>query len=55
MPFLGPLGLALVGTPDELAAAIMTYRRAGVSQILGNGEGMSTFCQEVLPRVRALE
>jgi alkanesulfonate monooxygenase len=55
MPFLGPLGLALVGTPDELAAAIMAYRRAGVSQILGHGEGMSTFCQEVLPRVRALE
>ncbi|HEY0498043.1 MAG TPA: LLM class flavin-dependent oxidoreductase [Kutzneria sp.] len=55
MPFLGPLGLALVGTPDQVAAAIMEYRRAGVTQILCHGDGMLTFCQEVLPRVRALE
>jgi alkanesulfonate monooxygenase len=55
MPFLGPLGLALVGTPDELATAIMEYRRAGVGQLLCHGDGMSLFCQEVLPRVRSLE
>jgi alkanesulfonate monooxygenase len=52
MPFLGPLGLALVGTPDELAEAVREYREAGVTQFVFHGDGMSQFCQEVLPRVR---
>jgi alkanesulfonate monooxygenase len=52
MPFLGPLGLALVGTPDELARALDEYRDAGVTQFLFHGEGMEQFCQEVLPRTR---
>lgn len=55
MPFLGPLGLALVGTPDELAGAVLDYRRAGVTHILGHGDGMELFAQEVLPRVRDRE
>ncbi|WP_345033342.1 LLM class flavin-dependent oxidoreductase [Kutzneria kofuensis] len=43
MPFLGPLGLALVGTPDELADAVLDYRRAGVTHILCHGDGMIPF------------
>ena len=54
-PFFGPLGLALVGTPDELADAVQDYREAGVTQFLFHGEGMDQFCAEVLPRVRAAE
>ncbi len=50
-PFLGPLSVALVGTPAELADAILDYWDLGVTQFLFHGDGMSQFCQEVLPRV----
>ncbi|MFI9388750.1 LLM class flavin-dependent oxidoreductase [Kutzneria sp. NPDC052558] len=50
-PFLGPLSVALVGTPRELAAAIRDYRDVGVTQFVFHGDGMTVFCQEVLPRV----
>ena len=52
-PFLGPLSVALVGTPGELADAILDYRDVGVTQFLFHGDGMDQFCREVLPRVRA--
>jgi alkanesulfonate monooxygenase len=48
-----------VGSFDEVAEAMMIYKRAGVSQFLLMGwpdlEEMTLFHREVLPRVRALE
>ena len=55
----GPSAVCLVGTPDEIADAILEYRRVGVSQIIlsswGNHEAVSCFGQEILPRVRLRE
>ena len=55
----GPSAVCLVGTPDEIADAILEYRRVGVSQIIlsswGNHEAVSFFGQEILPRVRLRE
>lgn len=55
----GPSAVCLVGTPDEIADAILEYRRVGVSQIIlsgwGNHEAVTCFGQEILPRVRRLE
>jgi alkanesulfonate monooxygenase len=59
VPFLGPPSVALVGSYDEVAGALMNYRRAGASQFLFMGwpdiEEMARFGGEVLPRVRELE
>jgi len=55
----GPSAVCLVGTPDEIADAILEYRRVGVSQIIlsswGNHEAVICFGQEILPRVRLRE
>jgi alkanesulfonate monooxygenase len=57
--FMGPLSLALVGTPDEIADALFEYRDIGVTQFLFHGrpdlESLPYFCQEILPRVRDRE
>lgn len=59
IPFMGPLSLALVGTPDEITDALFEYRRIGVTQFLFHGrpdlESLPYFCQEILPRVRERE
>jgi alkanesulfonate monooxygenase len=59
IPFLGPLSLALVGTPDEITDALFAYHRVGVTQFLFHGrpdiESLPHFCQEILPRVRKRE
>ena len=55
----GASAACLVGSPDEVAAAILEYRRAGVTQLIFSGwpnvEALIRFGEEVLPRVRALE
>ncbi len=55
----GASAVCLVGSPDEVAAAILEYRRAGVTQLIFSGwpnvEALTRFGEEVLPRVRALE
>ena len=55
----GSAAVALVGSADEIAAAIIEYSRAGVSQFILSGwpkwEAVQFFGREVLPRVRALE
>ena len=55
----GASAVCLVGSPDEVAAAILEYRRAGVTQLIFSGwpnaEALAGFGDEVLPRVRALE
>src|SRR5207248_1867010 len=59
IPYMGPLSLALVGTPDEITDALFAYRRVGVTQFLFHGrpdlESLPHFCAEILPRVRERE
>jgi alkanesulfonate monooxygenase len=55
----GAAAIALVGSPEEVAAAILEYKRAGVSQFIFSGwpkvESMEFFGREVLPLVRRME
>jgi alkanesulfonate monooxygenase len=55
----GAPAIALVGGPDTIAAAILEYVRAGVSQFIFSGwpklDSMVYFGGQVLPRVRELE
>lgn len=59
VPYLGAPALALVGSYDEVAAAILEFKEAGVTQFLFMGwpdlEEMNRFAMEVRPRLEALE
>jgi alkanesulfonate monooxygenase len=59
VPFQGATGLALVGTPEEVAAAFLQYRDAGVSQFILSGwpklDEMVRFGRDVLPLLRSAE
>ena len=59
VPYLGAPAIALVGSPEEITAAIMEYRRIGVSQFLFLGwpdlEEMTFFGREILPLIRRAE
>lgn len=59
VPFLGAPSIALVGSAEEVASAIMEYKRIGISQFLFMGwpdlEEMSFFSSSVLPLVRQKE
>jgi alkanesulfonate monooxygenase len=56
VPHLGPPSMALVGSPEEVAAAILEYKALGISQFLFLGwpdhEEVAIFGREVLPLVR---
>ena len=58
-PHYGPVGNLLVGTPDRIAKAFLSYKEIGVSQFILSGfpevDEVHIFGQEVLPRVRAME
>ncbi|MGH3326934.1 MAG: LLM class flavin-dependent oxidoreductase [Streptomycetales bacterium] len=55
----GPAAVALVGSPDDIAAALLDYKRAGVTQFILSSwpklEQMVYFGEEVIPRVRERE
>jgi len=55
----GPAAIALVGSPKEIASALLDYKKAGVSQFIISGwpklESMIFFSQEVLPLIRTQE
>jgi alkanesulfonate monooxygenase len=55
----GASAIALVGSPDEVASAIVEYRNAGISQFIFSGwpnlDQMAFFAREVLPIVRERE
>jgi alkanesulfonate monooxygenase len=55
----GAPAVALVGSPDEIADALMSFAQAGVSQFILSGwpksDSMKFFGEEVLPRVRRME
>jgi alkanesulfonate monooxygenase len=59
VPYLGPPGISLVGSPDDIVAAITEYRMIGVTQFLFMGhpdlEQLTYFGEEILPRVRERE
>jgi alkanesulfonate monooxygenase len=56
VPYYGPPGIALVGSPDDIVTALTEYESVGVTQFLFMGhpdlEEMTFFGEEVLPRVR---
>jgi alkanesulfonate monooxygenase len=59
VPYLGAPAIALVGSAEDVAAAIMEYRDVGITQFLFMGwpdiEEMTFFSQAVVPLVRAME
>ena len=56
---LGATATALVGSPDEIAAEILRFKAAGISQFIFHGwpklDEMRRFGREVIPRIRKLE
>ena len=59
VPYYGSSAMTLVGTPEDLAAAFLEYKKIGVSQFIIAGwpklEEMMIFGREVLPLVRTAE
>lgn len=59
IPHLGSPAIALVGGPEEIAAALMEYQQIGISQFLFMGwpdlDEMTYFGRQVLPLVREKE
>ncbi|MFZ1220975.1 MAG: LLM class flavin-dependent oxidoreductase [Chthoniobacterales bacterium] len=59
VPFLGAPAIALVGSAEEIARALLEYKEIGVTQFLFTGwpdlDEMTYFGREVLPRVRERE
>ncbi|HEV8562956.1 MAG TPA: LLM class flavin-dependent oxidoreductase [Actinophytocola sp.] len=59
VPYLGPPGISLVGSPEDIVGAIAEYQSIGISQFLFMGhpdlEQMTFFGKEILPLVRERE
>ena len=59
VPFCGPVWTTLLGTPEQVAAALLAYGRIGVTQFILSGypdiEEVERFGREVVPLVRAAE
>ena len=59
VPYLGAPAIALVGSPEDIAAAIMEYKEAGITQFLFMGwpdtDEMKNFSSHILPLVRSQE
>jgi alkanesulfonate monooxygenase len=59
VPYLGPPGICLVGSPEDIVKALDEYRAIGVTQFLFMGhpdlDQMRFFGAEILPRVRERE
>ncbi len=59
VPYYGSSAMTLVGTPQDLAAAFLEYKRIGVTQFIIAGwpklDEMMIFGRDVLPLVRAAE
>jgi alkanesulfonate monooxygenase len=55
----GPTAISLVGSPEEIAAAIMEYKSIGISQFILSGwpklDEMIFFGQKVIPVIREME
>lgn len=59
VPYYGPVWTTLLGSYDEVAGALLDYRRIGVSQFIMSGwpelDEVVNFGNEVVPRVRRAE
>lgn len=59
VPFCGPVWTTLLGTPEEIAGALLEYKRIGVTQFIMSGwmeiEEVERFGREVVPLVREAE
>jgi alkanesulfonate monooxygenase len=59
VPYYGPVWTTLVGTPAEIAAALLEYKDIGVTQFIMSGwpevDEVVAFGRDVLPLVRAAE
>lgn len=59
VPYYGPVWTTLVGTPSEIAAALLEYKDIGVTQFIMSGwpevDEVVAFGREVLPLVREAE
>lgn len=55
----GPAAMTLVGSPDDLATALLEYKKVGVTQFILSGwpklKEMTYFGTEVIPRIRERE
>lgn len=58
-PFCGPVWTTLAGKPDELAQALLEYKKIGVTQFILSGwpevDEVEIFGREILPLIRAAE
>ena len=56
---IGGTAIALVGSPAEIASAIMEYRSVGITQFIFSGwpklDAMKFFGEEILPLIRIKE
>lgn len=59
VPYYGPVWTTLLGSFDEVAGALLDYKRIGVSQFIMSGwpelDEVMNFGREVVPRVRRAE
>ena len=59
VPHYGPVWTTLLGTPVEIAEALLEYGRMGVSQFIISGwpevETVDTFGREIMPYIREYE
>jgi alkanesulfonate monooxygenase len=59
VPYYGPVWTTLVGTPREIAEALLEYKRIGVTQFIMSGwpelDTVAAFGRDVLPLVREAE
>ncbi|HKP71804.1 MAG TPA: LLM class flavin-dependent oxidoreductase, partial [Pyrinomonadaceae bacterium] len=59
VPYFGPVWTTLLGTPEEVAEAILEYKRIGVTQFIMSGwpelDEVITFGRDVVPLVRRAE
>jgi len=59
VPHYGPVWTTLLGSPDEVAAAFLSYREIGVSEFIISGwpevDEVEIFGREVLPLIREAE
>jgi alkanesulfonate monooxygenase len=59
VPYYGPVWTTLLGTPAEIAEALLDYKRIGVTQFIMSGwpefDEVIIFGREVVPLVRQAE
>jgi alkanesulfonate monooxygenase len=59
VPYFGPVWTTILGTPEDIAAVLLAYKRIGVSQFIMSGwpevDELSVFSRDVLPLVRSGE